>query len=62
MDITMDIAAMSVNLSMARAGEDFGTAVMKMAMDSQTEALGNMLEMIDVSSMTGIGGNLDVLV
>ena len=34
---------------------------MKMAMETSETAMMDMLESIDVSAMTGIGGNIDIL-
>lgn len=61
MDFSMDIAAMSVNMHSVQASQELGLSVLKMAMDSQSVAMENMLESIDVSSLTGIGGNLDII-
>ena len=52
----MSIAAMSVNLHMARAQEDFGVAVLKMAMDTETEMLEESLE--SVGSLDPALGNI----
>ena len=58
--ITMDmsIAAMSVNLSQARFSQQFGISVMKMAMDTTEEAMGEMLESLDPA----VGNNIDIAV
>ena len=52
----MTIAAMSVNMHMARAQEDFGVAVLKMAMDKDTEMLEETLE--SVGSLDPALGNV----
>lgn len=62
MDLTMSIAAMSVDMNSMRAVQDMSMAVMKMAMNSETAAVENMLESIDVSAITGVGGNIDMVV
>lgn len=62
MDLTMSIAAMSVDINSMRAVQDMSMAVMKMAMNSETAAVENMLESIDVSAITGVGGNIDMVV
>lgn len=61
MDLNMSIAAMAVNMNQMRATERLDTAVMKMAMEDQTAMMEDMLEAIDVSDMTGIGGIIDIL-
>ena len=61
MDFSMDIAAMSVNMHSVQTSQELGLSVLKLAMESQSAAMENMLEAIDVSSMTGIGGNLDIM-
>lgn len=62
MDLTMSIAAMSVDMNSTRAVQDMSMAIMKMAMNSETAAVENMLESIDVSAITGVGGNIDMVV
>ena len=56
----MSIAAMSVGLHQQQLDMQVGTSVMKMAMETSEAAMMDMLESIDVSAMTGIGGNLDI--
>ena len=57
----MSIAAMSVGLHQQQLDMQVGTSVMKMAMETSEAAMMEMLESIDVSAMTGIGGNIDLL-
>ena len=54
----MSIAAMSVDLSQARFSQQFGISVMKMAMDTTEEAVGEMLESLDPA----VGNNIDIAV
>ncbi len=61
----MSIAAMSVDMHQQMDATKLGTSVLKMAMDTQTEALEGMIEAmesIDTSAMTGIGGLVDIMV
>ena len=57
----MNIAAMSVGMHQQQLDVQVGTSVLKMAMDTSETAMSDMLESIDVSALTGIGGNLDIL-
>ena len=57
----MSIAAMSAGLHQQQLDMQVGTSVMKMAMETSEAAMMDMLESIDVSAMTGIGGNIDLL-
>lgn len=57
----MNIAAMSVGMHQQQLDIQVGTSVMKMAMETSETAVTDMLESIDVSSMTGLGANLDIL-
>lgn len=64
MDNYMSIAAMSVDMHQQMDATSLGTAVLKMAMDTQTAAMDGMIEAmdsIDVSVMTGVGGLIDIL-
>jgi len=54
----MSIAAMSVDMSQARFSQQFGISVMKMAMDTTEEAMGEMLESLDPA----VGNNIDIAV
>ena len=57
----MNIAAMSVGMHQQQLDFQVGTSVMKMAMETSETAVNDMLESIDVSSLTGVGANLDIL-
>lgn len=57
----MNIAAMSVGMHQQQLDIQLGTSVMKMAMETSETAVTDMLESIDVSSLTGVGANLDIL-
>ena len=57
----MNIAAMSVGMHQQQLDIQVGTSVMKMAMETSETAVTDMLEAIDVSSLTGVGANLDIL-
>ncbi|MDD3114998.1 MAG: YjfB family protein [Anaerovibrio sp.] len=57
----MSIAAMSVSMHQQQTDMQVGTSVMKMAMETSETAMSTMLDAIDTSGMTGVGGNLDVL-
>ena len=57
----MNIAAMSVGMHQQQLDIQVGTSVMKMAMETSETAVTDMLESIDVSSVTGVGANLDIL-
>ena len=57
----MDIAALSVGMHQQQLDIQVGTSVMKMAMETSETAVTDMLDSIDVSSLTGVGANLDIL-
>lgn len=57
----MDIAAMSVGLHQQQLDMQVGTSVLKMAMETSESTMTDMLDAIDVSSMTGVGANLDIM-
>lgn len=57
----MNIAAMSVGMHQQQLDIQVGTSVMKMAMETSETAVTDMLESIDVSSLTGVGANLYIL-
>ena len=57
----MNIAAMSVGMHQQQLDIQVGTSVMKMAMETSETAVTDMLESIDVSFLTGVGANLDIL-
>ena len=61
MGFDMDIAAMSMNMHQQQNNIQLGTAVMKMAMETSEAAMIDMLDSIDVSALTGVGGMVDIL-
>lgn len=61
MDLNMSIAAMAVNMNQMQVAERLDMSVMKMAMEDQAMMMEDMLEAIDVSDMTGIGGIIDIM-
>ncbi|MDD6396705.1 MAG: YjfB family protein [Anaerovibrio sp.] len=61
MGFDMDIAAMSINMHQQQNNIQLGTAVMKMAMETSEAAMTDMLDSIDVSALTGVGGMVDIL-
>ena len=61
---TMSIAAMSVEMHQQENVADLGTAVLKMAMDSQTDVMAGMIEdmaSLNTADMTGVGGLVDIM-
>lgn len=60
----MDIAMLSVGMHNQEINQQMEMAALKMAMDSQTDMMTDMTELmesVDVSALTGIGGNIDIL-
>lgn len=60
----MDIAMLSVGMHNQELNQQMEMSALKMAMDSQTAMVADMTELIDsvdVSALTGIGGNVDIL-
>lgn len=55
----MAIAAMSVDMNMARAQQEVGVAVLKMAMSTEAGAVEETLEMVE-SLDPNVGVNLDI--
>lgn len=55
----MAIAAMSVDMNMARTQQDLGVSVLKMAMAAETSGVEEALEAIE-SLDPNLGNNLDV--
>lgn len=56
----MNIAAMSVNLHLAQAQQNFGVAVMKMAMETTTEQAEEVLQELG-SLDPNLGNNVDII-
>ena len=59
MDLTMDIAQMSVGMHQMQAQQSLGIAVAKMAMDSGTEAL-ELIEESTASLDPNLGKSVDI--
>ena len=59
MDLTMDIAQMSVGMHQAQAQQSVGIAVAKLAMDSGKEAL-DLIEETTASLDPSLGNSIDV--
>jgi len=57
----MSIAAMSVDMNQARFTQQLGISVMKMAMDTTEETVGEMLEELGASLDPAVGGNVDIM-
>ena len=56
----MSIAAMSVDLSLAKTQQEFGISVLKMAMTADTSATEEVLEMVE-SLDPALGNNIDLM-
>ena len=59
MDLTMDIAQMSVGMHQAQASQQLGIAVAKLAMDSGKDAL-ELIEETTASLDPSLGNSVDV--
>ena len=59
MDLTMDIAQMSVGMHQAQAQQSLGIAVAKMAMDSGKDAL-ELIEETTASLDPNLGNSVDI--
>ena len=58
---TMSIAALSVGMSQQRATQGMGVAVLKMAMESSSESVGQLLDEMQESLDPNLGANVDLL-
>ena len=56
----MSIAAMSVDLSLAKTQQELGISVLKMAMTADTSATEEALEMVE-SLDPALGNNIDLI-
>ncbi len=56
----MSIAALSVDMHLAQTQQDFGVAVMKMAMETTTEQAEEVLQELD-SLDPNLGNNVDII-
>lgn len=59
MDMDMAIAAMSVDMSMAKAQQELGINVLKMAMSAETSSVEEALAVVE-SLDPNLGNNLDI--
>lgn len=59
MDLTMDIAQMSVGMHQAQASQQLGIAVAKLAMDSGKDAL-ELIEETTASLDPNLGNSVDI--
>ena len=57
----MSIAALSVDMHLAKTQQDFGVSVLKMAMEADTSMLEEALESVE-SLDPNLGNNIDVSV
>ena len=55
----MSIAALSVDMSMAKTQQELGISVLKMAMDADTSAVEEVLDTV-ASLDPALGNNLDI--
>ena len=61
MGYDMSIAAMSVSMHQQQASQDFGIAVMKMAMDQAAGGTEELLEDLEALSVDpNLGANIDI--
>ena len=60
MAMDMSIAAMSVDMHLLQAQQNFGVAVMKMAMETTTEQAEEVLQELS-SSEPNLGNNIDII-
>jgi len=56
----MSIAAMSVGMHQAQAGQDMGVAVLKMAMETAEAGPEELLEQMEVSLDPNLGALVDI--
>ena len=56
----MSIAALLVNMHLAQTQQDFGVAVMKLAMDTSTEQAEEILQELG-SLEPNLGNNIDIM-
>ena len=55
----MSIAALSVDMSLARTQQEFGISVLKLAMETQTAGVEEALEVVE-SLDPALGNNIDI--
>lgn len=56
----MSIAALSVDMKLAQTQQDFGVAVMKMAMEADTSIMDEALDIVE-SLDPALGNNIDIM-
>lgn len=61
LDTSMSIAALSVDMHQAENMQNLGIAVLKKAMDTSTEGVDELLDVVSGSLDPNLGGNIDVL-
>ena len=59
-DMDMSIAALSVGMHQAQAGQDMGVAVLKMAMESAETGPEQLLEQMEASLDPNLGTMVDI--
>ena len=57
----MSIAAMSVDMHQARAMQDMGVSVLKMAMETSSESVEDLLGQMTESLDPNLGANIDIM-
>ncbi len=62
MDLTMDIAALSVGMAQNNSLQDIGTAVLAKNLDTLKTAGDAMVKMMEQSVNPGLGANIDIRV
>lgn len=55
----MSIAALSVDMSLARTQQELGVSVLKLAMEAQTDGVEQALEVVE-SLDPALGNNIDI--
>lgn len=62
----MDIESMSMNLSQTQLMDTIATKVLSMSLDMAEQGAAGMVEMLEesmeVSAVSGLGGNLDITI
>lgn len=56
----MSIAALSVDVSLARSQQDFGVGVLKMALEADESIMDETLDMVE-SLDPALGNNIDIM-
>lgn len=61
MDLDMSIAALSVGMTNAQVAQQMDTSVLKMALDTSSESMEQILDTMAVSIDPNLGQNIDIL-